>query len=90
MTGCRQAIEMAMSRFQQIEALEAEVGSLKERLEVRKLVERAKGLLMEAQQWSEPQAFRWIQKTSMDLRKGMREVAQLVIDEHAATKDPDS
>jgi two-component system, response regulator PdtaR len=77
------AIEMAVSRFQQIKALEAEIGDLRERFEVRKLVDRAKGLLMAAREWSEPEAFRWIQKTSMDLRKSMREVAQLVVDEHA-------
>jgi AmiR/NasT family two-component response regulator len=81
------AIEMAVSRFQQIRALEAEVGTLRERLEVRKLVDRAKGLLMSRQGWTEPEAFRWIQKTSMDMRKSMREVAQLVIDEHAGTGD---
>jgi AmiR/NasT family two-component response regulator len=81
------SIEMAVSRFQQIEALEAEIGSLRERLEVRKLVDRAKGLLMAGQSWTEPQAFRWIQKTSMDMRKSMREVAQLVIDEHGAAKE---
>jgi two-component system, response regulator PdtaR len=81
------SIEMAMSRFQQIKALEAEVGSLREQLEVRKLVDRAKGLLMAGQSWTEPQAFRWIQKTSMDMRKSMREVAQLVIDEGGSGKD---
>jgi two-component system, response regulator PdtaR len=83
------AIEMAVSRFQQIKALETEIGDLRERLEVRKLVDRAKGLLMAARDWSEPEAFRWIQKTSMDLRKSMREVAQLVVDEHARAERRD-
>src|SRR5487761_1337356 len=61
------AIEMAVSRFQEIAALESEVGTLRERLEVRKLLDRAKGLLQSGPGMAEPQAFRWIQKTSMDL-----------------------
>lgn len=73
------AIEMAVSRHQEITALEREVGTLSERLETRKLVERAKGLLMERHGWSEPQAFRWIQKASMDRRLSMRQVAQIVV-----------
>ncbi|MEU8199670.1 response regulator [Streptosporangium sp. NPDC049046] len=73
------AIEMAVSRHQEIAALEREVGTLSERLETRKLVERAKGLLMERHGWSEPQAFRWIQKASMDRRLSMRQVAQIVV-----------
>ncbi|MEU3164924.1 response regulator [Streptosporangium sp. NPDC006930] len=73
------AIEMAVSRHQEITALEREVGTLSERLETRKLVERAKGLLMERHRWSEPQAFRWIQKASMDRRLSMRQVAQIVV-----------
>ncbi|WP_329424398.1 response regulator [Streptosporangium sp. NBC_01495] len=73
------AIEMAVSRHQEIAALEREVGTLSERLETRKLVERAKGLLMERRGWSEPQAFRWIQKASMDRRLSMRQVAQIVV-----------
>ncbi|MEV5708061.1 response regulator [Actinoallomurus sp. NPDC052274] len=73
------AIEMAVSRFQEIKSLEAEVSSLGERLETRKLVDRAKGLLQSAHGWSEPEAFRWIQKTSMDRRLTMRAVAEAVI-----------
>ncbi|MER6830128.1 response regulator [Streptosporangium sp. NPDC000563] len=77
------AIEMAVSRHQEIAALEREVGTLSERLETRKLVERAKGLLMERHGWSEPQAFRWIQKASMDRRLSMRQVAQIVVTDGA-------
>ncbi|WP_307845344.1 response regulator [Planomonospora sp. ID67723] len=73
------AIEMAVSRHEEFAALEREVGTLSERLETRKLVERAKGLLMAEHGWSEPQAFRWIQKASMDRRLSMREVAQIVV-----------
>jgi response regulator NasT len=75
------AIEMAVSRHVEIAALEKEVTTLSERLETRKLVERAKGLLMARYEWTEPQAFRWIQKASMDRRMSMRQVAQVVIDE---------
>lgn len=75
------AIEMAISRHEEILALEKEVTTLNERLETRKLVERAKGLLMTRHGWTEPQAFRWIQKASMDRRTSMRQVAQMVIDE---------
>ncbi|MEU8249206.1 response regulator [Nonomuraea sp. NPDC048916] len=75
------AIEMAVSRHEEMVALSEEVSSLSERLETRKLVERAKGLLMTVHGWSEPQAFRWIQKASMDRRLSMREVAQIVIDD---------
>ncbi len=78
------AIEMAVSRHEEIAALEREVTTLGERLETRKLVERAKGLLMAQHGWTEPQAFRWIQKASMDRRMSMRQVAQLVVDEAAA------
>lgn len=73
------AIEMATSRFAEIRALEAEVTGLRERLEARKLIERAKGALMTAHGMSEPGAFRWIQRAAMDNRTSMREVAQLVL-----------
>jgi two-component system, response regulator PdtaR len=73
------AIEMAVSRFQEIKSLEAEVSTLEERLETRKAVDRAKGLLQAARGWSEPEAFRFIQKTSMDRRMTMRAVADAVI-----------
>jgi AmiR/NasT family two-component response regulator len=77
------AVEMAVSRYAELSALEAEVTGLADRLETRKLVERAKGLLQSRHGLSEPDAFRWIQKTAMDLRKSMREVAEGVI-EHGA------
>ncbi len=74
------AIEMAVSRFAEIAALEAEVAGLEDRLETRRAVERAKGLLQEALGITEPQAFRWIQKTAMDLRMSMRAVAEGVVE----------
>ncbi len=73
------AIEMAVSRFAEIRQLEAEVGDLTERLETRKAVDRAKGILQEQLSISEAEAFRWIQKTAMDLRMSMREVADGVV-----------
>jgi len=73
-------IEMALSRFGELVALEKEVGDLTGRLEVRKLVDRAKGVLQSEHGMSEPEAFRWIQRTSMDARRSMRAVAQAVID----------
>jgi response regulator NasT len=81
------AIEMAGSRFQEIRALETEVTTLRDRLEVRKLLDRAKGLLQSEHGLSEPEAFRWIQKTSMDRRVSMRDVAQAVLD-RAMTAGP--
>ncbi|MDR1265816.1 MAG: response regulator [Propionibacteriaceae bacterium] len=74
------AIEVALARFNQILAVEAEVVDLEERLVSRKTVDQAKALLQEGLGLSEAEAFRWIQKTAMDLRKPMREVAQGVID----------
>ena len=74
------AIEMALSRFAEITALEQEVGDLTEQLATRKAIERAKGLLQETLQISEPEAFRWIQRTAMDLRLTMLQVAQGVIE----------
>ena len=74
------AIEMAVSRYSEIKALDSEVVTLKDRLEVRKLLDRAKGLLQSEHGMSEPQAFRWIQKTSMDRRLTMRKVAEAVIE----------
>ena len=74
------AIEMAVSRFSELAQLEAEVADLTERLETRKAVERAKSLLMEQLSLSEPEAFRWIQKTAMDLRLSMRQVAEGVVE----------
>ena len=66
--------------------MEAEVSDLTERLESRKVVERAKGLLQSGLGLSEPEAFRWIQKTAMDLRKSMREVAEGVIEHGSVAK----
>jgi AmiR/NasT family two-component response regulator len=74
------AIEMAVSRFAEIKALDTEVDSLRERLEVRKLLDRAKGVLQSEHGMSEPQAFRWIQKTSMDRRLTMRKVAETILE----------
>jgi response regulator NasT len=74
------AIEMAVSRFAEIRALDTEVGNLRDRLEVRKLLDRAKGLLQTEHGLTEPAAFRWIQKTSMDRRMTMRAVAEAVIE----------
>jgi len=73
------AIEMAVSRFAELSQLESEVADLSERLETRKAVERAKNVLQEQLKLSEPEAFRWIQKTAMDLRLSMRQVAEGVI-----------
>jgi AmiR/NasT family two-component response regulator len=73
------AIEMVTSRFAEIKALEEEVHDLRERLEARKLIERAKGVLMSNHRMTEPEAFRWIQRAAMDNRKSMRSVAELVL-----------
>ena len=75
------AVEIAISRYQQIRSLEAEVADLTERFETRKRVDRAKGLLMTKMGLTEPESFRWIQKTSMDRRLTMREVADAVIEQ---------
>ncbi|MCP2261141.1 response regulator receiver and ANTAR domain protein [Streptoalloteichus tenebrarius] len=74
------AIELAVSRFAELQALEGEVADLTDRLETRKVVERAKGVLMDKQGLSEPEAFRWIQRTAMDRRTTMRAVAQAVLE----------
>lgn len=73
------AIEMALSRFAELHLLEQEVADLNERLETRKAVDRAKGVLQAELSLSEPEAFRWIQKTAMDLRLSMRQVADGVV-----------
>ena len=73
------AIEIAMGRFQEIKAIEDELNSLEERLESRKIIDQAKGILQADLGFTEPEAFRWIQKTAMDLRKSMRDVAEGVI-----------
>jgi len=73
------AIEMAVSRFAELRLLESEVADLTERLETRKVVDRAKGVLQQQLDLSEPEAFGWIQKTAMDLRLSMRQVADGVL-----------
>src|SRR3954447_11056931 len=75
------AIELAVSRHEEMSALEREVASLSDRLETRKLVERAKGVLQQRLDLTEPQAFRFIQKASMDRRLTMKELAESVIKE---------
>lgn len=74
------AIELAVSRFQEVVQLEAEVGSLQERLDTRIAVDRAKGVLQERLSLTESEAFRWIQKTAMDLRLSMRQVSDGVVE----------
>ena len=74
------AIEMAVSRFAEVTLLEQEVADLQDRLETRKAVDRAKSILQQQLQLSEPEAFRWIQKTAMDLRLSMRQVADGVVE----------
>ena len=75
------AIEIAVSRFDEIVALEDEVTEMKDQFETRKLVERAKSLLISRMGLTEPEAFRWIQKTSMDRRLSMREVADAILNQ---------
>jgi len=81
------AIEMATSRFAEMRALEAEVTGLRERLEARKLIERAKGALMTQHGLSEPEAFRWIQRAAMDNRTSMRAVAEVVLNGDTPTAE---
>lgn len=80
------AIEIALARHAQIVALETEIADLAERFEARKLVDRAKGLLNEKMGLTEPEAFRWIQKASMDRRMTMQAVAAAIIDQLSAKK----
>jgi two-component system, response regulator PdtaR len=82
------AIEMAVSRFTELQALEAEVAGLHDQLEARKVVERAKAVLQSELGLSEPEAFRWIQKTAMDLRRSMREVAEGVVTHGTGLRSP--
>ena len=74
------AIEVALSRFSEITELEREVADLGERLETRKLVERAKGLLQAKHAMTEPEAFTWMQRAAMDRRTSMKHVAQVVLE----------
>jgi AmiR/NasT family two-component response regulator len=78
------AIEIAISRFAEFRELEKEVDNLRDQLETRKLVDRAKGILMDTQDLTESAAFRRIQKMSMNTRKSMREIAQAIILTHEA------
>jgi AmiR/NasT family two-component response regulator len=78
-TDLAPAIELALARFAEFRALQEEVGNLQEALETRKKVEKAKGILMEKQGMSEAEAFRKIQKMSMNTRKPMKEVAEAII-----------
>ena len=78
------AIEIAISRHRQMKSLEAEVADLYERLETRKIIDRAKGILMKAMNLSEPESFNWIQKTAMDRRISMKQVAQAIISPESA------
>ena len=80
------AIEIALSRHAQITVLESEIADLAERLETRKLIDRAKGLLNEKMNLTEPEAFRWIQKKSMDRRLTMQDVAKTIIEQLGETK----
>lgn len=75
------ALEVALARHAEIAALESEISDLTDRFETRKLVERAKSLLISNMGLTEPEAFRWIQKTSMDRRLTMREVAETVLNQ---------
>lgn len=84
------AIEMAMSRFAEMTALENEVQDLQQQLAARKAVERAKSVLQSSLGLSEPDAFRWIQKTAMDLRLSMEQVAQGVVDNGVGESGPAS
>jgi response regulator NasT len=81
------AIEIAMSRHTQMKSLASEVADLHERLETRKVIDRAKGILMAALNITEPQAFSWIQRAAMDRRISMKQVAEAVISPDAV---PDS
>jgi response regulator NasT len=82
------AIEIAVSRHRQLVALQQEVGDLQERLETRKVIDRAKGILMATLKLSEPDAFSWIQRTAMDRRMSMKDVALAVISPDAVPDSP--
>jgi len=82
------AIEIAVSRHRQLVALQQEVGDLHERLETRKVIDRAKGILMATLKLSEPDAFSWIQRIAMDRRMSMKDVALAVISPDAVPESP--
>jgi len=75
------AIQIALARHEELLSLESEIADLSDRLETRKMMDRAKGLLMSQMKLSEPDAFRWIQKASMDRRLSMAQVAKAVIEQ---------
>jgi two-component system, response regulator PdtaR len=81
------SIEIALSRFKEYRAIEKEAHNLRDTLETRKLVERAKGVLMDSQALREAEAFRKIQKLSMNTRKSMREVAEAILLAHEVEKE---
>ena len=81
------AIEVARARFAEMTALDAEVRTLEERLETRKIVEQAKGRLMEQQGITEAEAFRWIQRTAMNQRTSMKALAESILEPDAAVRD---
>jgi AmiR/NasT family two-component response regulator len=80
------AIEIALARFSEFRLLQQQVGDLKDTLETRKLVDRAKGLMMDTQGLTEAEAFRKIQKMSMNTRKSMREIAEAILLTHQVEK----
>ncbi|CAN5279549.1 response regulator [soil metagenome] len=80
------AMEIAATRFKELQGLQDEVGQLSDRLEARKIVERAKGLLQQHEDLSEPAAFRWIQRVAMERRLQMREVAAQVVERYTSTR----
>jgi response regulator NasT len=82
------AIEVALARFDEFQAMEKQVGDLTETLETRKFVDRAKGILMDSQALSEADAFRKIQKMSMNTRKPMKDVAEAIILAHQTQQQP--
>ena len=82
------AIEVAVSRFQEMAALEREVADLGDRLQTRKLTERAKGLLQARHGMTEPEAFKWMQRAAMDRRTTMKRVAEVVLETLDGPADP--
>ncbi len=81
------AIEIAVSRFAEVTALQSEIGDLRQRLATRKLLDRAKGVLQTSRGMTEPEAFRWIQKTSMDRRMTMGALAHEILDSQSVQGD---
>jgi len=81
------AIEVARARFQEMTALDSEVRTLEERLDARKVIEKAKGKLMAERSMSESDAFRWIQRTAMNERTSMKALAQVILESDAATEE---